>query len=215
MALRNVKENFVFVGNLMNGYLIGHFILQALYIHIPFLIVLVGGDLLAGEATSGTYRMLITRPVSRFNILTAKYLSGIIYTIMLLFFLALLSLGVSLILFGSGELLVFRSKIYIFASSDVLWRFGLTYAFAVLSLSTVLGLSFLFSSLVENAIGPIIATMAVIIIFLILSALPIEALSAVKPYLFTNYMFEWRTFFTEPVEYEKIYFAAGILLAHI
>jgi ABC-2 type transport system permease protein len=215
MALRNVKENFVFVGNLMNGYLIGHFILQALYIHIPFLIVLVGGDLLAGEATSGTYRMLITRPISRLSLLTSKYIAGIIYTNMLLLFLAILSVGLSLLIFGDGELLVFRSKIYIFAADDVLWRFVLAYGFATLSLSTVLGLSFLFSSLVENAIGPIVATMAVIIIFVILSALPIEALSAIKPYLFTNYMAEWRSFFTDPIEYGKIYTAAGVLLAHI
>lgn len=215
MALRNVKDNFVFVGNLMNGYLIGHFILQALYIHIPFLIVLVGGDLLAGEATSGTYRMLITRPISRLSLLTSKYIAGIIYTNMLLLFLAILSVGLSLLIFGDGELLVFRSKIYIFAADDVLWRFVLAYGFATLSLSTVLGLSFLFSSLVENAIGPIVATMAVIIIFVILSALPIEALSAIKPYLFTNYMAEWRSFFTDPIEYGKIYTSAGILLAHI
>ncbi len=215
MALRNVKDNFVFVGNLMNGYLIGHFILQALYIHIPFLIVLVGGDLLAGEATSGTYRMLITRPISRLSLLTSKYIAGIIYTNMLLLFLAILSVGLSLLIFGDGELLVFRSKIYIFAADDVLWRFVLAYGFATLSLSTVLGLSFLFSSLVENAIGPIVATMAVIIIFVILSALPIEALSAIKPYLFTNYMAEWRSFFTDPIEYGKIYTSAGVLLAHI
>jgi ABC-2 type transport system permease protein len=215
MALRNVKDNFVFVGNLLNGYLIGFFILQALYIHIPFLIVLVGGDLLAGEATSGTYRMLITRPISRFSLITSKYFSGIIYTILLLVFLAFMSLGLSLFIFGGGELLVFGRKIYIFAAGDVLWRFLLAYGFATLSLSTVLGLSFLFSSLVENAIGPIVAAMAVIIIFVILSALPIEALEGIKPYLFTNYMADWRLFFADPIDYLDILKSAGVLFGHI
>ena len=60
---RNLQQSFIFVGNLLNGYLITYLILGSLYIHIPFLIALVAGDLLAGEATSGTYRILITRPV--------------------------------------------------------------------------------------------------------------------------------------------------------
>ncbi len=60
-----LRQSFVFVGNLLNGYFIAHMILNSLAILIPFLITLVAGDLLAGEATAGTYRMLITRPVSR------------------------------------------------------------------------------------------------------------------------------------------------------
>ena len=65
---RNLQQSFVFVGNLLNGYLISYIILNSLVIHIPFLITLVAGDLLAGEATAGTYRLLITRPVSRFKV---------------------------------------------------------------------------------------------------------------------------------------------------
>ena len=159
-AMRSIKESFQFVGTLINGYLIAYFILQALIIHIPFLIVLVGGDLLAGEATSGTYRLLITRPISRAQIINGKFIAGIIYTNLLLGFLMLMSLFGSMLLFGTGELLVLGNKIIIFAADDVLWRFFAAYAFAVLSMSVVMSLSFLFSSLVENAIGPIVATMA-------------------------------------------------------
>ncbi len=214
-ATQNLKQSFVFVGNLLNGYLIANFILQTLFIHIPFLIVLVGGDLLAGEATSGTYRVMITRPVSRFQILSSKYIAGLIYTNLLLGFLMLISLFGSMLVFGTGELLVFKDKIYIFAADDVLWRFFMAYGYATLSMATVLGLSFLFSSLVENAIGPIVASMAVIIIFIILSAIPIEALSSIKPFLFTNYMSKWRDFFDDPVNYYEIIKSGLILVIHI
>ena len=214
-ATRNFRESFIFVGNLMNGYLLAHFMMQTLFIHIPFLIVLVGGDLLAGEAAAGTYRILITRPVSRFKIITAKFAAGLIYTNLLLLWLAILSLGVSLLVFGSGELLVIRNKIYIFASDDVLWRFIFAYFYASLSMSTVFGLAFFFSSLVENAIGPIVASMAVIIIFIILSAIPIEFLKIIKPYLFTNYMADWGSFFTDPVEVFSVVKSGLILIGHI
>ena len=78
--MRGLSDSFIFTGNLFNGYLVANLVLQGLFVHIPFLIVLVGGDLLAGEATAGTYRMLLTRPVSRLEVISAKFLAGIIYT---------------------------------------------------------------------------------------------------------------------------------------
>jgi len=214
-ATRNLKDSFFFVGNLMNGYLIAYLILQALFIHIPFLIVLVGSDLLAGEATSGTYRMLVTRPVSRVSISISKFVAGFIYTNILLLWLLLISLFVSIIIFGTGELIVLRDKVYIFASDDIMWRFFLAYGFAVLSMTTVLALSYLFSSMVENAIGPIVASMAVMIVFIIISALPIDILEPVRPYLFTNHMIKWREFFGDPVNYSEAINSGLILLLHI
>lgn len=214
-AIRNLKDSFMFTGNLLNGYLVAYIVLQALYIHIPFLIVLVGSDLLAGEATSGTYRMLVTRPVSRLNISISKFLAGFIYTNLLLLWLTIVSMGLSLIIFGGGELIVVRDKVYIFAADDVLWRFVLAYGFAFLSMATVLSFSYFFSSMVENAIGPIVATMAVIIIFIIISALPIELLQVIKPYLFTNHMMKWREFFGDPVDYGMVIESGLVLIAHI
>lgn len=211
---RSLQDSFFFYGNLFNGYLIANLILSSLFIHIPFLIVLVGGDVLAGEATAGTYRMLLTRPVTRLQIVTAKYIAGIIYIISLIAWLAFLSLGVSIMIFGTGELISFRGKIIIFAANDVLWRFGYAYAFAILSMVTVYSLSFFFSSLVENAIGPIVATMAVIIILLVLSALPIDFLNKIQPYFFTSHMSQWDGFFHEPVDYYDILHSAAILLTY-
>ncbi|MBN1300710.1 MAG: ABC transporter permease subunit [Melioribacteraceae bacterium] len=214
-ATQNIRQSFEFVGDLMNGYLIAYFVLQALYIHIPFLIVLVGGDLLAGEATGGTYRMLLTRPVSRFKIITSKFIAGFIYTNLLLAFLMLISLFVSVLLFGTGELIVLRSKVFIFASDDVLWRFFAAYGFAVLSLTVVLSMSYLFSSLVENAIGPIVASMAVIIVFFILAAINVDILISIRPYLFVTHMAKWSFFFTDPVEYNEVINSSLVLLAHV
>ena len=66
-------------------------------------------------------------------------------------------------------------------------------------------LRFFFQSLVENAIGPIITTMALIIVFLILSAIPVDLIQAIRPYLFTNYLLDWRLFFTDPVEISETF----------
>ena len=213
---RNLQQSFVFVGNLLNGYLISYAILNALVVHIPFLITLVAGDLLAGEATAGTYRILVTRPVSRFKIVLSKFLGGLIYTNLLVLFLAIMSLGIGLLVFGVGELIVIKNaNILILSRTDVLWRFFMAYGFATLSMTVVLSLAFLFSSLVENAIGPIVSTMAIIIVFVIISALDIEFFQSIRPYLFTNYMQSWRSFFDDPIDIQDIIKSAGVLAGHI
>jgi ABC-2 type transport system permease protein len=213
---RTLQQSFIFVGNLLNGYLISYIILNALVIHIPFLVTLVAGDLLAGEATAGTYRMLITRPVSRFKLVTSKFLAGLIYTFLLVLWLAILSLGAGTLIFDIGELIVIKSStVIVFAKDDIFWRFLFAYGFAVLSMSVVSSLAFLFSSLVENAIGPIISTMAVIIVFIIITAIEINVFESVQPYLFTSYMLAWNSFFDDPINWSEILRSASVLFAHV
>lgn len=213
---RNIQESFLFVGNLLNGFFISYLILNMLAVHIPFLITLVAGDLLAGEATAGTYRILLTRPVSRMQVITSKFIAGNIYTFTLILWLAIVSLGIGAILFGFGELIVIKSgAVIILDRNDVIWRFLLAYSFAALGMSVVCSLAFFFSSLVENAIGPIIATMAIIIVFVIISAIDIEVFKSIKPYLFTNYILSWRLIFGDPINTSKLLKAVLILLGHI
>lgn len=213
---QNLRDSFVFVGNLLNGFLVSYLILNMLTVHIPFLIALVAGDLLAGEATAGTYRILLTRPVSRLRVVSSKFIAGIIYTFSLILWLAIVSLGAGAILFGFGELIVIRTgTVLILDRADVLWRFLLAYGFAVLGMSVVCSLALFFSSLVENAIGPIVSTMAVIIVFIIVSAINIDLFKSIRPYLFTNYMLSWRLFFSDPVDISKVLEAVLILSGHI
>ena len=212
---RNLQNSFLLVGNLLNGYWISYIILNVIAVHIPFLITLVAGDLLAGEATAGTYRLLITRPISRMQIVSSKFLAGFSYSALLILWLAIMSLGLGLMIFGTGELLVVRSEmIIIFDKSDILWRFLLAYGFAILGMTVVCSLAFFFSSLVENAIGPIITTMAVIIIFIIISAIDVDIFRLVKPYLFTNYILDWREFFNDPLDTNQIINSVIILVGH-
>ncbi len=213
---RELQQSFIFVGNLLNSYFVSYLVLNSLAIHIPFLIALVAGDLLAGEATAGTYRMLITRPVSRLSIVSSKFIAGLIYSALLIMWLALVSLGLGTLLLGTGELIVLKSGgIIILAKNDVLWRFFWAYSFAALSMGVVTSIAFLFSALVENAIGPIITTMAIIIIFMIVSAIDVNFFRTIKPFLFTNYMGTWSAFFDNPPDTAEIIKSTLVLGTHI
>ncbi|MFL5764713.1 MAG: ABC transporter permease [Bacteroidia bacterium] len=210
------EQALSFEGNILNGNLIAFIILQMLIIHVPLLVALVTGDLVSGESAMGTIRLLLTKPISRTQILFSKYLAGCAYTFVMLMWLAFLALVVGKWIFGSGDLIVLNSDgLIIFQEHELGWRFLCGLGTAYLSLVMIATLSLTFSCFSENSIGPIVSTMAVIIVFTIIGAIESPALQVIQPYLFTNHMAVWRNFFEDPLPVGKILHSAGILLAHI
>ena len=65
-------------------------------------------------------------------------------------------------------------------------------------------LCFMFSSMVNNGIGPIIGAMAVIIIGLAISNIPLDLFEKIKPYLFTTYFDIWKEAFYDPIPWQDI-----------
>lgn len=189
-------ERFNVEGNILNGYFVCYFILQTLLIHVPLLIALVGGDMIAGEANMGTLRLLISKPIGRTSLLISKFLASTVYTLLLLLWMAILSLLVSLLIFGSGDLMVFQSQVIIqIPASDVFWRYLAAFAFAAIAMTTVAALSFFLSLFAENSIGPIVAAMSIVIVFTILTTMDLPLFLSIKPYLFTSHMLGWKGFF--------------------
>ncbi|MEY3689351.1 MAG: hypothetical protein RIT37_913 [Bacteroidota bacterium] len=211
---QGLQQQFSFTGTFLNGYLIAFIVLQSLLVHVPLLVALVAGDMLAGEATGGTYRLLFTRPVSRHIIVLAKYCAALLYTIGLIAWMSILSMGLSLLLFGPGELFIVSSSITVLQQQDILWRFFWAYCFGILSMGTVASIAFMFSALVENSIGPIAMTMAIIIVFTIVSALDAGFIKDVKYMLFTNHLISWRLFFEETIPIDRILLSTWVLGGH-
>jgi ABC-2 type transport system permease protein len=215
LGTQSLKESFTFQGNLLNGYLSVFIILSSLWVHIPFLIALVAGDLIAGEANAGTLRILLIRPISRSQIILAKFMAILVYVFAVVIFMALLSIGTGLLFFGEGDLFVMKDTLYIFDSSDSLWRILASFAFSFLSMSMVAALAFMLSAMVDSSLGPIIMTMSIIIVFMIVSSIDLSIFRAVKPFMFTTYMGAWREFFSDPIDWEKINKAILALSLHI
>ena len=65
--LKIFQKDFMITGNVLNGWFVTAFIMNTLHIHIPFLITLVAGDMVSGEATSGTVRLLHPAPLPEQN----------------------------------------------------------------------------------------------------------------------------------------------------
>lgn len=212
----SLQQTFNISGNLLNGNLVTSIILQTLVIQIPLLVALVTGDLISGESAMGTIRLLASKPVSRTAILLSKFAAGSVYTFVLLFFLGLVSLGIGLLIFGPGDLVVVKSEeIVILQSQDTFWRFICALLIAFLSMTVIAAFSLCLSCFAENSIGPIITTMAVIILFTIIGTMDIPLFDMIKPFLFTTHMVIWRNFFDNPLPMEQIKISMGILVLHV
>lgn len=185
----------------MNGYFMCYIILNTLLVQVPILVALVAGDAISGEANMGTLRLLLSKPISRTEILIAKFLASVFYTIILLIWMAFFALVLSLWIFGSGDMLVFRvagevSQIMQIAQDDIVWRYLAAFGYAAVALTVIASLAVFLSLFAENSIGPIITTICIVLVFTIVSNMNIPVIDThVKPFLFTSYLVGWKGFF--------------------
>jgi ABC-2 type transport system permease protein len=195
-GMQSLSDSFDIGGEVLNGYLMAYIILQTMLMQVPLLIALVSGDMISGEANLGTLRLLLTKPISRTTLILGKFAASSIYTIALLMWMALWSLGISVLVFGANDMLILKSdQVTQIISSDVVWRYVAAFAYACLAMITVSSLAFFLSLFAENSIGPIMATMSIIIVFTILNTLDLPIFNSIKPFLFTSHMLGWKGFF--------------------
>jgi ABC-2 type transport system permease protein len=214
--LQSLEQSFSVQGNLLNGYLVCFIILQTLIVQMPLLVALVTGDLISGEASSGTLRLMLSRPFSRTQLVMAKFIAGGVYTFALLALLGLLALGGGLLLFGTGDLIVLKSdSLVILRADDILWRYMAAIGLAYISLLTVASFALMLSCFTDNSIGPIVTAMAVIILFTIIGTFDVPLFDYLKPFLFTTHMIIWRNLFDNPVDQQQVITSVLILLLHI
>ncbi|MBE0555791.1 MAG: ABC transporter permease subunit [Proteobacteria bacterium] len=210
-----LQNDFIIGGNVLNGWFFGFFFMGALWVHIPVVLTIVAGDQIAGEGNAGTFRFLLTHAVSRMRIITAKFIVTLIYTAAMVLFIGGLTLGLSLWAFGSGDLLIVRRGILVIPEEELAFHFLAAYGLATLAMFVVSALCFFFSALTDNSIGPIIATMAVIIVSILIITLPFELFQAIRPFLFVNYFNAWQMVFDDPIPWGAIRTNAAILAGFI
>ena len=118
-------------------------------------------------------------------------------------------------LFGSGDLIVLRRGVTVISSDDVVWRFCLAFCSGALSMLVVASLSMMISSFVNNAIGPIVGTISIIIGLNIIFTLGAPLFKDVIPYIFTSHFIKWQYFFDFKIEIDKLKLSIIVQLAYI
>ena len=197
-----MQDYFIFIGSIVNGYLATYLIIAILITHMPFLSTIIPSEIISGEYSKGTFRIYLTRPISRSSVFISKMLVVFLYTTTMMCYFFFYSLFVSYLILGGGELIVFHKGILLLSDEDIIWRFWLSFAFSNLVMISVSSLCLLFSSFSKNSVTPIISTISIVFIGTAISFIPIDIFELIDPYLFTGYIDIFLLAFYDPVPYD-------------
>ncbi|HYY81289.1 MAG TPA: ABC transporter permease [Actinomycetes bacterium] len=167
---------------------------------LPLAVGLLAGDAVAGEASAGTLRYLMLRPVGRAQLVLAKFGAVV----------ALVAAGVALVLvvgggigaavFGLGPVPSLSGTVL--EAGPALARILAAAAYVVCGMAGLAAVGLFVSTLTDSGPGATVATVAFVIVSQILDAL--GALRAVHPYLLTHDWFAWPDLFRSPPAWDAI-----------
>ncbi len=167
---------------------------------LPIAVSVIGGDTVAGEAATGTLRYLLTRPVGRSRLLTAKLITVVVFIFLAVIVVALVALLAGVVLFGIRPL----SSI----SATELSPFE-TFTRTVMAILYIgwsmlgLGAIALFAS--TRTDSPLAASLATLAAFVGSQVLDlIEATDVIQPFLPTHYWLKFVDFYRDPILWRDV-----------
>jgi len=92
-------------------------------------------------------------------------------------------------------------------------RLLLAYACAGVTMASVAALAFWVGTLVEHPIGPIVGSMAILIVLLAVSNLPLAIFDGLRPWLFTSHFDVWSLALEDPLPLAEMARSLATLLA--
>lgn len=76
------------------------FIEQGITLFVPLLVMIVAIDIVSGERSDGTIKMLLTRPIRRWKVLLSKYVTMVLFVSLILLVVGIISYLLSGLVFG-------------------------------------------------------------------------------------------------------------------
>jgi len=190
-------------------------------VFLPVSVAVLAGDAVAGEASAGTLRYLLIRPVSRSRLLIAKLLSLVTFVLFAILAVLVTAYLTGTLLFGrdAASAGVTLPADVTSLSGVTITPFGLvlrllgTVAYIVVSMLGVAAIALFLSTVTDSALGAAMGALAVLVTSQVLVTL--DAAAAIRPYLPTRYWLAWIDFFREPVLWRDIERGAGIQLVYL
>lgn len=198
------------IGDFMNAYTYTQTILSpSVYLLFPMDIAILGSYMLAGEVELGSLRMMLFRPVHRWQILWAKFIVLGLYSFILVTILGVLSYLTACTMMPAagdvmipGPLYMLQTKFVIHPAAEAPMRILLTYLLAVPMLVSVGAMTLMFALVLRHYTAAAVATSTVYFCSYVVQGIPF--LSAVHPYLPTRYLPFWRYALLVPIPWERI-----------
>ncbi len=193
-------------------------------VFLPVSVAVLAGDAVAGEASTGTLRYLLIRPVGRTRLLVAKLVALIVFVLFAIGMVVFTSYLTGITLFGSqpadappGQVALPADVTSLSGSAitpgQLALRLLATVAYIVVSMLGVAAIAVFLSTLTDSALGAAMGSLAVLVTSQVLVTL--DAATAVRPYLPTRYWLAWIDFFRDPILWRDIERGAALQLIYL
>ena len=212
-------------------------------VFLPVAVAVVAGESIAGEASTGTLRYLLARPVGRTRLLVAKLISVITFTLVAVAAVTVTSYATGVLILGpsraaavgappgglSGSIapgaggaptagLQAGAAITSLSGTplttlELVERVLGAMAFITVSMLGVAAIAIFLSTLTDSALGAALGALATLVASEVLVTL--GAASAVQPYLPTRYWLAWIDFFRQPIFWRDIQRGFGIQAVYV
>lgn len=210
MVLDNLKQSFHFKGNLLNGNLLSYLILNTLWFHLPLILIVIISGTLTSEYKDRTLLSVMLQPVSKWKFILSKYIVAIVFTFLIVLFLALTTFILAYSVFGDGDLIVYLDGLNFFESSDAFNRILWAFAFGAISMIFFSVVSLTLAIVLEESTKTWIAGA----FFLIVSNLLIKVNfknELLDKWLYVKLNDTWQYFFHFNIPWNKIYVNTAVL----
>lgn len=167
---------------------------------LPLAVAAVAGDSIAGEASTGTLRYLLTVPVQRTRLLMVKYASIVIFSVLATLAVALVGVAVGTALFPGGVMTLLSGTQVSFG--DGLVRVLAATAYLAVGFAALGAIGLFISTLTEQPIGAMIAIVLVNVAMFILDSIP--QLDWLGPWLLTHWWPFFGDLFRSPVAWDDL-----------
>lgn len=180
---------------------------------MPLYAALVGGDLVAKEAEDGTLRMILSRPITRTQLLMAKWVAGVIFAASLVVVLGATALGFARLWFPWRGMFVFLPG-HVFNVLEVqegLKLYVFSHLFMTLNACVVLGMAFMFSCFNMKPAAATILALTAMFVNLVMEGIPF--FERYQEWLLTYHCRCWVLVYAHPIPWDRITEAIVVLLA--
>lgn len=169
-------------------------------------LALVVGDIVAKETEEGSFRLLLSRPVSRLRILVLKYLAGGLYTLALIVFIGTTSLLAGMFNRGwGGGMFVWAPEegvFEIYGFADGFRHYAMSLPLLALSTLTVSSIAFMFSCFKIKPATATILTVSIMVVDMILQRLPFAV--SYRDYALLTHMGVYAKIYVDPIPWAEI-----------
>ena len=184
------------------------------FLLLPLYTTLVGGDLVAKEVEDGTLRMILSRPITRLRLITVKWVTGVIFTTLLVLVLGGVALVAANFWFPWKSMVVIGPGGWfnLFGPSGGLALYGLAHLLLTVSAVTTLSLAFMFSCFNIKPAAATILALSFYLLNMVLSLMPFA--EDYRDWFLTSHFDSWLLVFKPNVQASQFVGSLSVLLGY-